>query len=58
MFSYVASLLFNKGILPKRWDVFKVKSQEAATPADAARECDGDNAEAQTENEPMLETGC
>ncbi|XP_059184193.1 high-affinity choline transporter 1-like [Centropristis striata] len=40
MVSYVASLLFNKGILPERLDVFKVKSQEA--PADGAREEDGE----------------
>ncbi|XP_059184018.1 high-affinity choline transporter 1-like [Centropristis striata] len=48
MVSYVASLLFNKGILAERLDVFKVKSQEA--PADG----DSDKAE----NELMLETSC
>ena len=43
MFSYVASVLFDKGILPERWDVFKVKSKGAQTPADGTRETDALN---------------
>ncbi|KAM7375305.1 hypothetical protein PAMA_014415 [Pampus argenteus] len=46
------------GILPERWDVFKVKSQGAPTPADGISECDGDKTDFQNEKEPMLDTGC
>ncbi|XP_068612704.1 high-affinity choline transporter 1-like [Brachionichthys hirsutus] len=45
-FSYVFSVLFQKGILPERWDVFKVKTQQAP-PA----EVKGD----ETVSEPMLQ---
>lgn len=59
-FSYVAALLFNKSVLPERWDVFKVKSQQR--PADGARELDGDKAEdndkTTSASEPMLDTKC
>lgn len=60
MFSYVASLLFNKGILPERWDVFKVKSQEAPTPADGAREGESNETDENGvfASEPMLDTKC
>ncbi|XP_054479431.1 high-affinity choline transporter 1-like [Anoplopoma fimbria] len=58
VFSYVASLLFNKGILHERWDVFKVKSQEELRPAEGAREADGEKTDAPNENKPMLDTGC
>lgn len=54
--SYLASLLFDKGILPERWDVFKVNSQ--GSPADGARERDGDKTDVQNEKEPILDTGC
>ncbi|XP_075951250.1 high-affinity choline transporter 1-like [Anarhichas minor] len=58
VFSYLASLLFNKGILPERFDVFKVKSQKAPPPAEGAREADSEKTHAPNENEPMLNTSC
>ncbi|XP_059184148.1 high-affinity choline transporter 1-like isoform X1 [Centropristis striata] len=56
MVSYVASLLFNKGILPERLDMFKVKSQEA--PADGARDSDFQNEKDTFASPLMLDTEC
>lgn len=62
-FSYVASLLFNKGLIPVKWDVFDVKAQYCAkTQGGAISDTKDRNLEEQSENnesrEPMLESTC
>lgn len=63
-FSYVAALLFDRGLIPERWDVFEVKSRRhcGKTAGGAAAETKDRGLEEQSENnesrEPMLESSC
>lgn len=63
-FSYVTALLFDRGLIPERWDVFDVKSRRhggkkaegaAADTKDRGLEEHSENNESR---EPMLESSC
>lgn len=59
-FSYVTSLLFNRGLIPERWDVFEVKAQSKTQ----GRKLDTKDKSLDEQNEsneacePMLESTC
>lgn len=63
LFSYLASLLFNRDVIPEKWDFFNVKAQYSIQPqADVKSETKDESLKEQNENnevcEPMLESTC
>ncbi|XP_051936684.1 high-affinity choline transporter 1-like isoform X1 [Hippocampus zosterae] len=60
-FSFLASLLFHKGVLPEKWDFFQVLTRDSAeTPDGSKYDMKEDDAKEQNESnevcEPMLES--
>ncbi|XP_056265000.1 high affinity choline transporter 1-like [Pseudoliparis swirei] len=55
LFSWLSSILFNKGLLAERWDVFKIKRKEKPTAAAEEERSDSGNEEVSTAKQ-LLDT--
>ncbi|XP_068597190.1 high-affinity choline transporter 1-like [Brachionichthys hirsutus] len=54
LFSYLSALLFNKGVLPEKWDVLKVKAQHSPVPLEPVGGAVGDD-DKSCRNDPETE---
>ncbi|XP_071394759.1 high-affinity choline transporter 1-like [Centroberyx affinis] len=67
LFSYLASLLFNKGLVPEKWDVLKMKAQQLpkrqVSPTGGAKRDNDENDDEKNDahldaSAPMMSTSC
>lgn len=58
LFSWLTSIIFNKGLLSERWDVFKIKRKEKPTARAADQRTNNDNKEASAAKQLLDTTSC